>query len=118
MNPMDSASLAAATLRLVDAEADFDRARRRLHAEQRAAVLGLGDSLTLDAAVLSVRRARRTLEAARAEWRREYGQPSGQPSGADTDTAAEAPTPAEGAEARLARWLLEASGRQAHAVAA
>jgi hypothetical protein len=114
MNPMDSASLAAATLRLVDAEAAFDRARRRLHAEQRAAVLGLGDSLTLDAAVLSMRRARLTLEAARAEWRREYGQPSG----ADTDTAAEAPTPAEGAEARLARWLLEASGRQAHAVAA
>ena len=75
MNPMDSASLAAATLRLVDAEAAFDRARRRLHAEQRAAVLGLGDSLTLDAAVLSMRRARLTLEAARAEWRREYGQP-------------------------------------------
>jgi hypothetical protein len=57
-----------------------------------------------------MRRARLALEAARAEWRREYG--------ADTDTAAEAPTPAEGAEARLARWLLEASGRQAHAVAA
>jgi hypothetical protein len=112
MNPMDSASLAAATLRLVDAEAAFDRARRRLHAEQRAAVLGLGDSLTLDAAVLSMRRARLTLEAARAEWRREYGADT------DTDTAAEAPTPAEGAEARLVRWLLEASGRQAHAVAA
>jgi hypothetical protein len=115
MNPMDSASLAAATLRLVDAEAACDRARRRLHAEQRAAVLGLGDSLTLDAAVLGLRRARLALEAARADWRREYG------SGADT--ASEAPAPTEGpagaeAEARLARWLLEASGRRAHAVAA
>jgi hypothetical protein len=123
MDRMDSASLAAATLRLVDAEAAFDRARRRLHTEQRAAVLGLGDSLTLDAAVLGLRKARLALESARADWRREYGQPSG------ADTAAAAAAPAEetaaapagaqsGAEARLARWLLEAIERQAHAVAA
>jgi hypothetical protein len=118
MNRMDSAPLAAATLRLVDAEAAFDRARRRLHAEQRAAVLGLGDSLTLDAAVLGLRKARLALAAARADWRREYG----------ADAAADAPVPAQGpggapseaesAEARLIRWLLEASGRRAHAVAA
>lgn len=115
-NTMRSASLATATLRLVDAEATFERARRRLHAEQRATVLGSGDDGRLDDAVLAFRSARRLLDAARAGWRDSYaaagaagatGIPDGEP-------AAEP----EAAETRFVRWLLEATASAAPALAA
>jgi hypothetical protein len=113
----DGATLATATLQLVEAEAAWARARRRMHAEQRAAVLGVGDPLALDEAVLAYRSARVTYEAARAAWRRAYG-PSA-PAPADRGAGADpAPPPEEAPEVRFARWLVEASGQGDPALAA
>jgi len=116
MNSMDSATLATATLHLVDAEAAYAEARQRLHAAQRAAVLGVGDSLALDEAVLAYRSARAELAAARAAWRREYGAIGGTAAGRASEDGAL--TPAEAPEVRFARWLLEATERGAPALAA
>jgi hypothetical protein len=118
----DGAILATATLRLVEAETACARARRRLHAEQRAAVLGLGDPLALDEAVLAYRSAKVAYEAARAAWRRAYGPRAPLPAPADGGAggagADPAPRAEEAPEARFARWLLEASGQGDPALAA
>ena len=116
MNPMHSDALAVATLRLVDAEAACEQSRRRLHAEQRATVLGCGDDARLDEAVLAFREARRDLAAARAVWCREYGATS-EDAGAPALPALPAAR-AELPEARLARWLLEPGAVPARALAA
>jgi hypothetical protein len=114
MNAMDSATLATATLNLVDAESDYEVARLDLHAAQRASVLGRGNALALDEAVLTFRAARMALADARAAWRRAYGT-------IDSAPAVE-PEPAtprgEPAEVRFARWLLEAAGQDTPALAA
>jgi hypothetical protein len=116
MNAMDSATLASATLNLVDAESDYDVARQDLHAAQRASVLGRGSALALDEAVLTFRAARMALADARAAWRRAYGTIDGDPAG---ETAPEPATPrSEPAEVRFARWLLEAAGQDTPALAA
>jgi hypothetical protein len=72
MSPMERATLAAATLRLVESDDACDRARRQLHAQQRAAVLGGRDDTALDEAVLAYRAALAAQAAAGAEWRRLY----------------------------------------------
>jgi hypothetical protein len=122
MNAMHSTTLATATLNLVDAESDYEVARQELHAAQRAAVLGGGSTqagaLALDEAVLTYRAARMALADARAAWRGAYG---------GIEVAADAAPPAAGeeaaprdepAEVRFARWLLEAAGQDAPALAA
>jgi hypothetical protein len=130
MSPMDSATLAAATLRLVASENASDRARRQLHAQQRAAILGGGDDIALDDAVLAYRAARAAQATAEAEWRREYAArrsvaPMGAPVPQGTG-AAQAPRAREAAEPvrppapeeRFVRWLAEAAGREVSTLAA
>ena len=51
MNAMDSATLATATLNLVDAESDYEVARLDLHAAQRAfSEIGAATLLPIDVA--------------------------------------------------------------------
>jgi hypothetical protein len=116
MHPMASATLAAATLQRVDAEAALDRARRRLHAAQRATVLCEGSPEALDEAVLAYREARAAADDARALWQREY--PRGRGGAPGAPPAPPAPPAGEAPELRLARWLAEAARRPAPAVAA
>lgn len=110
--PIASAAVAASSVRLVDAEATLERARRRLYGRQRDAVLGCGDPLDLDQAVLEHREARATAAAARALWRQGL---AGGRDGAPTDASAgperpvECPADDPGPEVRFARWLVEAA---------
>jgi hypothetical protein len=123
MNAMHSTTLATATLNLVDAESDYEVARQELHAAQRAAVLSGGSTqasaLALDEAVLTYRAARMALADARAAWRGAYGgievaADAAPPAAAGEEAAARG----EPAEVRFARWLLEAAGQDAPALAA
>ncbi len=107
-NPIASAAVAAASVRLVDAEATLERARRRLYGRQRDAVLGRGDPLDLDQAVLEHREARATAAAARALWRQGLaGGRDGAP--ADASAGPEHSVDDPGPEVRFARWLVEAA---------
>lgn len=107
LNTTNPAAVASGTVSVVEAETSLAAARRRLHAQQRAMVVGEGDSWDLDQAVLECRAARAALEVARSlEQRSEANAP--QPS-----LTADDPGP----EVRFARWLVEGAQR-VHTLAA
>ena len=102
-----------AAQRLAEAKAKLARERRRLHALQRATILGSGDPAALDAAVLAHRRARAEAAAAQAAWAEWRAT---QPHGLDPTPRArlsEPPHPAAAGEPSprflFAQWLLEAA---------
>lgn len=100
-----------AARRLADAEAKLAGALRRLHALQRAAVLGHGNSEALDEAVLAYRQARGEAAAARLVWedrRAAHAEPDD-----PAPPRAEEPSP----RLLFARWLAE-TGRLSESRAA
>ena len=103
LNTTNPASVATGTVSLADALTSLAAARRRLHAQQRAMVIGEGDSWDLDQAVLECRAA-----AERARALEQRGDANG-PAPGEPLPGLTADDP--GPEVRFARWLVEGAQR-------